>query len=61
MANEWYIACNSTEKEVQETSCIISLLSSDLGCTNTDKSLITDNIPLIAREYGFLFVYLDRL
>lgn len=55
MANEWYIARNSTEKEVQETPCIILLLSSDPGCTNTDKSLITDNIPLICEGVWLSF------
>jgi len=56
MANEWHMACNSTEKEVQETSCIIFLLlSSDPGCTNTDKSLITDNIPLICEGVWISF------
>lgn len=55
MANEWYIACNSTEKEMQETSCIISFLSSDPGCTNTDKSLITDDIPLICEGVWLSF------
>lgn len=47
MANEWHVACNATEKEVQETSCILFLLLfPDPGCTNTDKYLITNDIPL---------------